>query len=282
MESLIELLKKSADFLAAKGVDKARLNAELLFAEVLGCKRLDLYLMFERPMTDPERDAIRPLVVRRGKHEPLQYILGHAEFCDLRLKCDRRALIPRPETEELAARLIERLKGSLPASILDLGTGTGALALALAQAFPEAKVTAVDASAEALSLAQENAEACGMADRVAFAESDWFAAVDGQRFDLIVSNPPYLTEAEWGSAQAEVREHEPHGALVGDGEDGADDLRAILSAAVEYLNPGGLLALETGIVQLSSLEEAARLAGYGEFYGEQDDSRRPRYFFAQA
>lgn len=281
METLIELLRKSTDFLSAKGVENARLNAELLFAEVLGCKRLDLYLMFERPMIDADRDAIRPLVVRRGKHEPLQYILGYTEFFGLRLKCDKRALIPRPETEELAARVTERLVNREPARILDLGTGSGALALALAKAFPKAEVLAVDASASALELATENAESHGLERRVSLMQSDWFRELEGQAFDLIVSNPPYLTKEEWESAEPEVQAHEPKEALVGDGEDGSEDLRRIIVQAPNHLKPGGILALETGIAQHPTLKQAAGKAGFSEIVSEVDDCKRPRYILAK-
>jgi len=158
MLSVLEVLKKTSEFFAAKGIDSPRLNAELLVGHALALPRMRLYLEFERPVSDPELAAIRELVRRRGRREPLQYVLGTAEFGGLRLKTDPRALIPRPETEFLVETAVARSTAS-PDRVLDLGTGSGAIALALAAAFPLARVTAVDASAEALALAAENAAA---------------------------------------------------------------------------------------------------------------------------
>lgn len=176
MESLLELLKKTEAFFEKKGIEKPRLEAELLFAHALELKRLDLYLQYDRPMTEELMNKVRPLVARRGKREPLQYILGKHEFYDLQLKVDRRALIPRQETEELVELLCQRIKE--PVKVLDMGTGTGAIALALAKNLPEgSEVTAVDLSKDALALAKENADALGLADKVTFLRSDWFTSL---------------------------------------------------------------------------------------------------------
>jgi len=279
METLLQLLRKTTAFLQNKGVENARLDAELLFAHVLGCRRLDLYLQFERPLDEQTLGRLRPLVARRGKREPLQYITGEAAFRELRLRADRRALIPRPETEELVER-VEALAGATPRAILDLGTGSGVLALALAQAYPEASVTAADSCAEALALARENAGLNGLSERVAFRESDWFAGLrGGGPFEIIVSNPPYLSEAQWQACAPEVRAHEPKAALVA-GEDGLRCLKTILAGALDFLAPGGLLALETGPEQHEPL--AAEAGGrYAEAWGECDLSGRPRFFFAR-
>ncbi len=179
MQPLLEILRKTTDFFRAKGIESARLDAEVLVAHALKLRRMDLYLQFERLLTDVELDAIRPLVKRRGQREPLQHILGETDFFDLKLKTDRRGLIPRPETE-LLLELVTKAFDSAPARILDLGTGTGAIALALAKFWPESAVVAVDRSAEALALARENAAKLALADRVEFRESDWFAALTGQ------------------------------------------------------------------------------------------------------
>lgn len=276
---LLEALRKTEAFLARKGVESPRLNAEHLFAHGLGCKRLELYLQYERPLTTPEQDAIRVLVQRRAAREPLQYILGTVDFAGLTLRVDRRALIPRPETEELAER-IRNTVTTPPARILDLGTGTGALALALAAAFPQAAVTATDASEEALALARENAAANRLSDRVTFLLSDWFHSIQGS-FDLLVSNPPYLTQAEWESAAPEVKDHDPRAALVAE-EDGLADLRTIVEAAPAFLASGGLLALETGLAHHDRLAEIASATGaYGRWHGEADLTGRPRYAFGR-
>jgi release factor glutamine methyltransferase len=240
---------------------------------------MQLYLQFERPLTEAELEIIRPLVKRRGNREPLQYILGETEFAGLKLKVDRRALIPRPETEYLVELLAAKLTAS-PAVILDLGTGTGALALALATKHPEARVTAVDKNPDALSLATENATALNLASRVRFVVSDWFSKLTpDERFDLIVANPPYLTETEVKEAAPEVREHEPHSALVA-AEEGRADLEHILRQARAFLNAGGLLACETGIAQHARLAEVAGECGYARIESLRDLTGRDRYLLA--
>src|SRR5829696_4388957 len=153
MLTVLEIIKKTTDFFAARGIESPRLNAELLIGHALARKRMQLYLEFERPLTEVELEKIRPLVRRRAQHEPVQYIVGETEFCGLKLKVDRRALIPRPETEQLIEFVTVALESSPPTRILDLGTGTGAIALALAQAFQAATIIGVDRSAEALALA---------------------------------------------------------------------------------------------------------------------------------
>jgi release factor glutamine methyltransferase len=241
---------------------------------------MQLYLQFERPLSEPELEKIRPLVRRRGQHEPVQYILGATEFHGLRLQVDRRALIPRPETE-LLIELVGRELAAPPARILDLGTGSGAIALALAQQYPASQVMAVEASADALALAAENAASTGLAERVSLLQSNWFEQVPADpRFDLIVANPPYLTAAETAAAAPEVREFEPHAALTSAGADGLADLRAIVAAAPRYLAPGGLLALETGVAQHAVLLPLAREAGFSRVESRPDLTGRDRFVLA--
>jgi release factor glutamine methyltransferase len=222
---------------------------------------------------------IREFVRRRGRREPLQHILGEMEFRGLRLRTDRRALIPRPETELLVELVAARFTGR-PGRILDLGTGGGAIALALATAFPDAAVTAVDVSEEALALAAENAAANGMGGRVTFVRADWFDGVPGgEAFDLIVANPPYLSEEETAQAAPEVRDFEPAHALTS-GEGGLADLRAIVLGSLPHLTPGGFLALETGIGHHAQLGELARLSGFARLESLQDLTGRDRFFIA--
>ena len=280
MDSLLEVLRKTEAFFAKKEVPSPRLNAELIFAHVLKCPRLRLYLEFDRPLSADVLDRARPLVARRAQREPLQYVLGQTEFADLTLSCDRRALIPRPETEELFELLKTRLAATPPRSILDLGTGTGALALALARAFPDAEVWAADLSADALALARENAARNALSERVRFFESDWYAGLPEHTFDLIVSNPPYLTAEETESAAPEVRAYEPHGALTA-ANNGLADLRKIFSGAPARLNPNGLLATETGIAHHAALEALAESLGFKTRESRNDLSHRPRFYFAQ-
>jgi release factor glutamine methyltransferase len=279
MLTVLEIIKRTTEFFEKRGVESARLNAELLIGHALGLKRMQLYLQFERPLTETELEKIRPLVKRRGSREPLQYIVGEAEFCGLKLKVDRRALIPRPETEYLV-ELIGGKLGQPPARILDLGTGSGALALGLARKYPAARVVAVDKSAAALTLAQENATATGLADRVTYYASDWFSSVPaGEPFQLIVANPPYLTDTEVKEASPEVREHEPISALIAGGE-GRADLEAIIAHARPFLAPGGLLACETGIAHQGQLREFAAATGFGRIESVRDLTGRDRYLLA--
>lgn len=279
MATVLEIIKKTTDFFAAKGVESARLNAETIIGHALGLKRMQLYMQFERVLADPELDKIRPLVRRRGQREPLQYILGEVEFAGVKLKVDRRALIPRPETEMLVELIKARL-ATPPKTVLDLGAGTGALALALAAFWPEAVVTAVDASEEALALARENTAANGMAERVSCVRSDWFEGVPATaRFEVIVSNPPYLTETETNEAQPEVKDFEPKSALEA-ADEGLRDLLKIVTSSPRYLAPGGLLALETGIAQHAALAQAISQAGLTRYESIKDLTGRDRFVLA--
>lgn len=277
MQTLLEVLQKSEQYLASKGVARAKFEAESLISESLAMSRLEMYLHYQRPLEEKQLVVLRERMKRRAAREPLQYILGTTPFMGLNLLTDPRALIPRQETEELADLLIRRFEGSPPASVLDLGTGTGALALALAKAFPEARVEGVDRSPQALELARENAQRNHL-ERVHFLEGSWFEPVAG-KYDLIVSNPPYLSEEEWGTAEPEVRQHEPRTALVAP-DDGVADLLHLLKSALEHLNHGALLALETGIAHHEQLKQEARKLGYQEIQTVEDLSKRPRFFLA--
>lgn len=279
MLTVLEVVKKTSGFFASRGIESPRLNAELLVGHALGLARMRLYIEFERPVTDSELGTIRELVRRRGHREPVQHILGFTEFHGLRLKADRRALIPRPETELLVETVAARWAAP-PGRILDLGTGGGAIALSLARAFPLARVTAVDASPEALALAAENAEANGLAARVTFAVSDWFSGLpEGETFDLIVSNPPYLSEEETAAAPPEVRDHEPSGALTAAAA-GFADLGRIVAAAPAFMGAGAMLALETGTGHHAAVAEALARAGFERSESLADLAGRDRFVLA--
>ncbi|MEO6245093.1 MAG: peptide chain release factor N(5)-glutamine methyltransferase [Opitutaceae bacterium] len=279
MLTVLEIIKRTTEFFSAKGIESARLNAELLIGHALGLKRMQLYLEFERPLAEAELEKIRPLVRRRAQREPLQYIIGEIEFHGLKLKVDPRALIPRPETEMLVELVAQRGAALAPTKILDLGTGSGAIALALARLFPAAAVTAVERSEEALALARENAAATGLADSVSFVASDWFVGVPVQPFDLIVSNPPYLTAEETAQTPPEVQGFEPVAALTA-ADDGLADLARIVRESPRFLTAGGLLALETGIAQHARLRQLAVAAGFSRTESVQDLSGRDRFVFA--
>jgi release factor glutamine methyltransferase len=273
-----EIKERTEAFFNSKGVPDARLDTDALIAHVLGLKRLELYLDLDRPLTEKQLTELRPLVKRRASREPLQYILGTVEFYGMELKVDSRALIPRPETEELVDQVAKRLHEA-PEKILDLGTGSGALALAFARKYPEARIDAVDVSSSALSLARENAESLDLESRIQFHQGSWFDPLDqdGNQYDLIVSNPPYLTQKEMETAEPEVIDYEPHGALLA-GVDGLDAIREILRKGGDFLKQDGLLVLETGIAQqaeLDVLSEAANLKGRCI----QDLSGHSRFYF---
>ncbi|MCX6948747.1 MAG: peptide chain release factor N(5)-glutamine methyltransferase [Opitutae bacterium] len=279
MPTLLEIIKRSTDFLEKRGVASARLDAELLMGHALGLKRMQLYLQFERALSESELEKIRPLVVRRGNREPLQHIVGETEFLDLKLKVDKRALIPRPETEYLIELITPRLAVA-PQRILDLGTGSGAIALALARIYPQAAITAVDQSESALTLARENAAACGLSGRVSFLLADWFSGLTAQdQFQLIVANPPYLTDEETQATEPEVKNFEPAMALSA-GKNGAAALNKIIRDARTHLASGGLLACETGITQHAELQELAATLGYARLESLQDLTGRDRYLLA--
>ena len=281
MLSVLEIIKRTTDFFAGKKIENPRLNAEHIVGHALGLARMQLYLQFERLLTEGELETIRPLVRRRGQREPLQYVLGETEFGGLTLKTDRRALIPRPETELLVEIVATRLAAAPPASILDLGTGSGALALALAKRFEAAHVVGTDKSAAALELARENAAGTGLVERTEWIESDWFDRVPrDRRFDLIVANPPYLSTAEAAVAAPEVRDYEPSMALVGGGLEGLADLLVIIAGAPAHLTAGGTLAVETGIAQHPQLLEAARRAGFPRAESQRDLTGRDRFIVA--
>ncbi len=242
---ILDVIQRSADFLARKGVASPRLQVELLLAHLLRLPRMQLYLNFERALTQAELDALRTLVQRRGQREPLQYIVGSTSFCGLEIALNRHVLIPRPETELLAQRawaFLQKAHG-VP-SALDLGTGSGCLAIALTHYAPQAKVDATDVSGPALELARRNAETNHLSERIRFCEGDLFAAAPPDaRFDLIVSNPPYIPTARIETLEAEVRDYEPRGALDG-GADGQDFYRRIAMEARTRLRPAGCVIVE--------------------------------------
>lgn len=282
MLTVLEVIQRSTTFLASKGVESPRLNAEWLVASALGIDRMKLYMQFDRPLAEAQLADMRSKVGRRAKREPLQYILGSAAFHELTLKVDRRALIPRPETEQLVDLALSSLEeNDREYRILDLGTGTGAIALALAFSLPQADILAVDESEDALELAAENALLCGLQNRVRFQRSSWYEALEGEGpFDLIVSNPPYLTGEEMESAEPEVKDYEPHAALFAESE-GMADLEVIVKGAFERLASGGQLWLETGIGHRKQLLGLCGEVGFAEAEGLDDWSGRARFVRAR-
>jgi release factor glutamine methyltransferase len=227
--------------LAEAGIDSARLEAELLLARACDdCARALLYAELDRELTPEQIAAFEANVSRREQREPLAYVLGEWGFRRLTLKTDRRALIPRPETEVVVERALEHIREQPEPDVLDVGTGTGAIALAIADEHDGARVTAVDVSPAAIALARENRDLTGVNGRVELIEHDLTSGLGQSQFDLVVSNPPYVEPEELETLQPEVRDWEPHVALVAEGA-----TEAVARAATEALRPGGWLVLET-------------------------------------
>lgn len=263
----LEVLKAATGYLAKQGVENPRLNAEHLLAHVLGKeKRIDLYLEFDRPLGERERAPLRDLAKRRGEGEPLQHLLGTVEFCGHLFRCDARALIPRPETEQLVELVLKESPDA--ASILDVGTGSGVIAACLAMALPGATVKACDISPEALSLATENIARYSLESRVSLVHSDLLESVSGP-FDTIVANLPYIPASEIASLPREVR-FDPATALDG-GTDGLTIIARLIASARKHLAPGGLIALEIGHDQSANV--CAMLASHNY----RDIAARPDY-----
>ena len=249
--TLGEVLRAATEYLERKGVGSSRLDAELLLAYALGLTRLELYTQHDRPLSEDERAAARTLVERRGRREPLAYVLGEWGFRQLTLRTDARAFVPRPETEVVVERSLALLDGIEAPRVLDVGTGTGAIALAIASERPDAHVMGTDSSLDTLGLARENAERLGLA--VEFVETNLLDGIAGP-FQLVVSNPPYIPLAEIDGLQPEVRNWEPRAALL---EEGQTD--AIAHAARKVLD--GWLVLE--VHEQHAAEVVAALAGLG-------------------
>jgi len=232
-----DVLRTSTEHLAGKGFEQPRLDAERLLAQALGMERVELYMHLDRPLGDAELGTARRLLARRAGGEPLQYVLGEWGFRRLTLHVDRRALIPRPETEVVVERCLALIGASDAPRVLDVGTGTGAIALAIADEHPGARVTAVDVSEDALALARENVERTGLP--VELRLHDLFDGLPGEGWDLVVSNPPYVREEELPSLPSGVVEWEPGVALVGRGH-----TEGVVREAANVLRPDGALVLE--------------------------------------
>ena len=249
--TVMDVVRVGGDYLSGKGVEQGRLDAEHLLAHVLGTGRLQLYLQHDRPLTRSELARLKPLLRRRAAREPLQYVMGSAPFRTLLLRVDRRVAIPRPETEYLVDVLKGLADGGVFDSALDVGTGSGAIALALASERLARRVTATDVSHAALAAAADNAADAGLTE-IDLRAGPLLEPVADLSFDLVLSNPPYLTEAEWRSAQPEVRRWEPRAALAA-GRDGLDVVRGLVAGLGRVLRPGGRVGLEVGSAQADTV-----------------------------
>jgi release factor glutamine methyltransferase len=265
------VLRWATDDFRGRGIDTARLDAELLLAHALGTTRLQLVLDAKKPLQPPELERMRELVKRRRAREPVAYLLGHREFYGRTFRVDARVLVPRPDTEALIDVALERTRhASMSMRALDLCTGSGCVAITLARERPTSFVVATDVSGAALALARENALRLG-AYNAAFLEGDLFQPLEsGSRFDIVVANPPYIPTPELASLDPDVRDFEPRLALDG-GADGLDVLRRIVAGVAGWLAPGGVLAVEVGA------GEAARVAGAFESAAFQEVEIRRDY-----
>ncbi len=275
--TVLEVLQSTTAYFKKHNIESPRLNAEHLVAYVLGRTRIELYLEFERELTEAELAPLREMVTRRAQGEPLQHLLGTVEFCGLIFLCDKRAMVPRPETEELVEFLKSEIRNP-KSEILDVGTGSGVIALSFAAKFPEAEIYAVDISEDALELARENAARLGLSDRVRFFRSNLLQDVDGT-FDLIVANLPYIATQDRHTLSREVL-HDPHVALFG-GAYGEEFVRELIAQAPARLHPGGTLALEIGIGQSDALFSALTEKKYRDIYSKNDYSGVTRFLFAK-
>jgi release factor glutamine methyltransferase len=275
--TVLEVLQATTAYFKKHNIESARLNAEHLLAHVLGGKRIELYLEFERKLTETELGPLRELVRRRSEGEPLQHLLGTVEFCGQVFLCDKRAMVPRPETEELVELLKSEIRNP-KSEIVDVGTGSGVIALSLAAEFPEAKTLAIDVSDEALALAQENAVRLNLGDRVRFRKSRLLENVEGP-FDLIVANLPYISTRDRDTLSPEVL-HDPEIALFA-GERGDELVRELIAQAPSRLRPGGMLALEIGLGQSEALLSALAEKNYRDIWSKNDYNGLTRFLFAR-
>lgn len=255
--TVLEAIQKSTEFLGKKNVESPRLQTELLLAHLLKMPRMKLYLNFERALTTAETDALREFIKRRSQREPLQHIIGSTSFCGYEIAVNRHVLVPRPETELLAELgwnfLVTRHPS--PVTALDFCTGSGCIAIAIAAKCPQAKIIATDISPDALTLAGENAAHNQVAERIEFFQGDGFGALPGDsRFDLILSNPPYISSAEIAMLQPEVRDFDPRLALDG-GMDGLEFYRLIAARAAGFLKPDGKIMVEFGDGQADAIKK---------------------------
>jgi release factor glutamine methyltransferase len=275
--ALGEVLRRSTEYLETNGSPTPRLDAELLLAHGLGLTRIDLYTQFERPLSENELSACRELIRRRGRREPVAYVIGRWGFRRLELDVDPRVLVPRPETELLVERCLALLDGRERPAVLDVGTGSGAIALALKDERRDARVSASDVSLDALAVARANAGRLGL--EIDLAESDLLDAVPGGPFDLVVSNPPYVSEPELATLEPEVAEHEPRLATVA-GADGFEVYSRLLPQAAGRLVPGGFIALECGAGQAPALVAELKRVGYADSGVDRDLSGIERIVWA--
>ncbi len=266
--TVLDYITLATKHLQTAGVETPRLDAEVLLGHVLDLERIQLYVQYDRPLLSAEVSAYRSSVARRARREPVAYIVGRREFRSVALTVDHRVLIPRPETEMLVDVCLEELSGALESesqsTLADVGTGSGAVAVSLALEAPSVRIVATDVEESAIAVAQENAKAHQVFERIQFRQGDLLEPLANERFDGIVSNPPYVPEREWVTLEPEVRDFEPQVALIGGGDDGLATVQRLVAQAPNHLHSHGFLCLEIGSSQGDEVQEIARRAGFAE------------------
>jgi release factor glutamine methyltransferase len=281
-----KLLNWVTQYLTDKGIDSPRLSAELLLSDVLGLKRIELYTQFDKTVAKKELDRLRDLVKRAGQNEPIGYLVGKTEFYSMELLVSPACLIPRPETELLVQRAVEFLRTRYDKQLVyDLCTGCGCIAAAIARNFPNGRIIATDISDSALAIASQNIERHQLQDKITLLSGDLFAPLipqlDTNKFDLIVSNPPYVSSAEYENLDKNVKDYEPRIALFA-GVDGLDIYRRIIERVDDFLKPDAALIMEIGYAQGPAIKEMLEKAGiFSEIKIEKDFSNNDRIVTAK-
>lgn len=254
MKTILEIIKLGTDYLKDKEIESPRLNIELIICKVININRIDLYTQYDRPFTEDELSRIREMMLRRSNHEPLQYILGDTQFMDLKLSVNKSVLIPRPETEQLIEKvLMDYPEKDKPLKILDIGTGSGCIALSLAKYYKYSEVIAADISPEAIETAKINAKLNGI-ENVKFYEFDILKHIPKTKFDIICSNPPYISEQDYNELEPELLNYEPSISLT-DRSDGFTFYKRYSEIFSKMLNPNGSFYLELGYGQFAQVKE---------------------------
>ena len=282
MITVLESINLSSNYLSQKGIESPRTNAELLLADILKCKRLDLYLSFDKPLENKEVEKYREYIKRRGNFEPLQYITGTVEFYGLELTVNSDVLIPRPETEILVETLLHHLQNEREQTILDIGSGSGNISIALAMHIPSLKIYCTDISKGALKVSKENAEKHSVSDKIEFINHN-ILTDDLIRFpelDIIVSNPPYVSVDEFSSLQREIKNYEPRNAVTDDA-DGFTFFKVISAKSFSKLNEGGKLFFEIAEGQSSGVVEIMKKNNFKNIEIIKDYQKIDRVIFGE-
>lgn len=283
--TILELLKVSTEHLKSKGFDNPKTSCEILLSHALGMKRLDLYLNFDKPVSDQEREQFREMYRRRLEHEPLQYITGETEFMSLPFMVNKHVLIPRPETELVVEETVKRMKeswGETPVEALDIGTGCGNIAVSLAHYLPGSRIFGIDINPEAVETAKQNAETNNLSDRTEFSVID-IMGCDPESYNslnLIISNPPYVLESDRPTLTKQVIDFEPHEALFA-GEDGLIFYETISGLAASWLCTDGILVFETGYNIGPQIQEIVENEGFSDVELMKDYAGHDRIIFGR-